>query len=85
MMTLLPLKNLQLFLCHCGGVNCLYNMELLSLYILWAVDVCQISVPSASEEERQGCFEKTSCVWSLSSKQMTKTADTWVPPVCLRL
>lgn len=77
--------NWQLFLCHCGGtviggqhesitvsLSWLYNMELLSQCVWWAVDVCQIAVTEDSEQERHDCFKPTSCVWSFSSKQMTK-------------
>lgn len=100
MMTLLQLEhNIQLCLCHCGGmiiggwhksitvsVNWLYNKELLSLCVLWAVDVCQIDVTSASEQERHDCCKKTSCVWSSSSKQMAKKAYThFLSPICLSL
>lgn len=96
MMTLLQLEhNIQLCLCHSDGmiiggwhksisVNWLYNKELLSLCVLWAVDVCQIAVTSASEQERHDCCKKTSCVWSSSSKQMAKKAYTrFLSPICL--
>ncbi len=98
MMTLMQLElNMQLRWCHCGGkmiggwhksitisINWLYNQELMSLCILWAVDVCQIAVTSASEQGRHDCCRKTSCVWSSSSKQMAKKAYThFLSPICL--